>query len=583
MKIKQLGILALFTLALTVGGFTENVSAATSVFVKDDADILTPETEQKIIDLNENTFKSYDSFPQLAVYTIESIPEGFDIDSYTNELFEDLGVGQSEYDNGLLFVLSEQDREYRLETGYGMEHIIVDGMHGRIVDDTATNYLKANDFDKAISGVVDNIGAIVIDSEYGEGTALTIEEREAIEARRDAILQEQFKGVIVTIAKVAGGLVVIGLAIGFATYLYLEKRKKERQEAFEKSKAEVSKMIVSQESTIEKYLIEKVSEKVDSLVKSNSYKYEILNKDMSIERNIIKEKSLEDLKPNMSTENLQSITDKVMNDPELKTKDSVIEMKTSILDRFKLEDYGIFGVIVGISYNKYLKELDAEYTSLVKETISKIDDRYSHTLEYVLSKSKESTIEGLYKVIAVTIKEVDTMIHNLDNQFSALKEKVLSADVSQVTNTFKTQYISFTSYNVGFATQLLMKGQTAFKFIDTLQLKLASLYVECAIDESHIDKRDVSSFLSTNSSKFEDWFEVSSKNRIVSAYTTYHNRKEREREEERRREHERQIAIQLAAQRRRDDDNNSSSGFGGGGGSSFGGGSSGGGGFSGSF
>lgn len=65
-------MLVLFTTIMF--GFS-TTAHADSVFVNDGADILSEETENQIIKLNEETFKSYDSFPQVAVYTIENIPD----------------------------------------------------------------------------------------------------------------------------------------------------------------------------------------------------------------------------------------------------------------------------------------------------------------------------------------------------------------------------------------------------------------------------------------------------------------------------------------------------------------------------
>ncbi|MDE6154404.1 MAG: TPM domain-containing protein, partial [Muribaculaceae bacterium] len=55
---------------------------------------------------------------------------GQDIDSYATELFELWGIGKKDRDNGLLLVISRDDRRAAIRTGYGMEGVINDGRAG---------------------------------------------------------------------------------------------------------------------------------------------------------------------------------------------------------------------------------------------------------------------------------------------------------------------------------------------------------------------------------------------------------------------------------------------------------------------
>lgn len=60
-------------------------------------------------------------------HTIETL-NGQDIETKANDLFRELGLGDSEKNNGLLLLIALNDRKFRLEVGYGLEGTIPDGI-----------------------------------------------------------------------------------------------------------------------------------------------------------------------------------------------------------------------------------------------------------------------------------------------------------------------------------------------------------------------------------------------------------------------------------------------------------------------
>jgi uncharacterized protein len=69
---------------------------------------------------------------QLALVTLPSL-EGEPIDQVANDLFRKWGVGQKGANNGVLLLLSIQDRRTRLEVGYELEPVITDGTAGELL------------------------------------------------------------------------------------------------------------------------------------------------------------------------------------------------------------------------------------------------------------------------------------------------------------------------------------------------------------------------------------------------------------------------------------------------------------------
>jgi uncharacterized protein len=60
---------------------------------------------------------------------------GTTIEDYAVRLFEQWGIGKSEDDNGVLLIMALEEREVRIEVGYGLEGAITDGRAGRILDE----------------------------------------------------------------------------------------------------------------------------------------------------------------------------------------------------------------------------------------------------------------------------------------------------------------------------------------------------------------------------------------------------------------------------------------------------------------
>ena len=68
----------------------------------------------------------------MAIATVKTFQPFADLQSYAVEMFENggQGIGAKGKDNGVLIVLAVDDRQVRIETGYGLEGFITDGFAG---------------------------------------------------------------------------------------------------------------------------------------------------------------------------------------------------------------------------------------------------------------------------------------------------------------------------------------------------------------------------------------------------------------------------------------------------------------------
>ncbi len=69
--------------------------------------------------------------------------QGITIEEYAVKLFKKWGVGKADKDNGVLLLVSMQERKVRIEVGYGLEGVITDLEAGNIINDIIVPRFKA--------------------------------------------------------------------------------------------------------------------------------------------------------------------------------------------------------------------------------------------------------------------------------------------------------------------------------------------------------------------------------------------------------------------------------------------------------
>lgn len=158
-----IGVILIFFIFCTNIYANVSYSPTNNFFVNDFANILSSSTESAIQQMAVSTQNA--TTAQIVVVTVPDL-EGRDIEGYSNELFNTWKIGNKEKDNGVLLLISSNDRKVRIEIGYGLEGAINDAKAGRILDDVAIPYMKNNDYDTAVLGVVTQLQGIIY-NEYG--------------------------------------------------------------------------------------------------------------------------------------------------------------------------------------------------------------------------------------------------------------------------------------------------------------------------------------------------------------------------------------------------------------------------------
>lgn len=153
---KKISMLALLLVFFVTN--LNNVNAAdlkyiptAEFFVNDFANVLSSQTEEEIFNISRTTQEK--TTAQLVVVTVPNMDGGY-IESYANTLFNKWGIGTKEKNNGVLLILSVEERKIRIEVGYGLEGAINDAKAGRILDTYAVAPLEGNNYDNAILDTV---------------------------------------------------------------------------------------------------------------------------------------------------------------------------------------------------------------------------------------------------------------------------------------------------------------------------------------------------------------------------------------------------------------------------------------------
>jgi uncharacterized protein len=144
---------------------------------------------------------------QLAVLIIPSL-EGDPIEDFSIRVVESWQLGKKGRDDGILLLVAVQDRQMRIEVGYGLEGDLPDARASRIVRELIAPAFAQGNIGLGISRGVSAIAA----STGGEGQALPVRERR----REPRGISPYFLLLIVLVLFLGGGRGMGGFIIGSA-------------------------------------------------------------------------------------------------------------------------------------------------------------------------------------------------------------------------------------------------------------------------------------------------------------------------------------------------------------------------------
>ena len=133
--------------AMTVKEVANVHRADRTRFVSDNAGVLSPASVAAADSLLASAWRSSSAEPVVVI-----VPDlgGDDIDTYATELFELWGIGKKDRDNGVLMLISVNDRKACIRTGYGAEEFMPDVLAANIIRNVMAPSFRKGDYDTGV-------------------------------------------------------------------------------------------------------------------------------------------------------------------------------------------------------------------------------------------------------------------------------------------------------------------------------------------------------------------------------------------------------------------------------------------------
>lgn len=158
--------IAVFFVTISTGLMAQNILPKPNPpkLVTDQAGVLSAEQlqalEAKLVAIDDS------SSNQIAVVILSSL-EGQPKEEYATKLFREWGIGNKKTNNGVLLLVAIQDRQIRIEVGYGLEGAIPDITALSIIDNDIKPAFKAGNYYEGLDKATDDLAKAAI-GEYKE-------------------------------------------------------------------------------------------------------------------------------------------------------------------------------------------------------------------------------------------------------------------------------------------------------------------------------------------------------------------------------------------------------------------------------
>jgi uncharacterized protein len=158
--------IAVFFVTITSSVIAQNILPKPNPpkLVTDQAGVLSAEQlqalEAKLVAIDDS------SSNQIAVVILSSL-EGQPKEEYATKLFRDWGIGNKKTNNGVLLLVAIQDRQIRIEVGYGLEGAIPDITALSIIDNDIKPAFKAGAYYEGLDKATDDLAKAAV-GEYKE-------------------------------------------------------------------------------------------------------------------------------------------------------------------------------------------------------------------------------------------------------------------------------------------------------------------------------------------------------------------------------------------------------------------------------
>ncbi len=141
-------------LLCALAGFTQDFPERSTTLVTDYTNTLSAADKQRL----ESKLVAFDdsTSTQIAVVIIKSVG-GYDINQYAALLGRKWGVGSKDKNNGIIVLVALNDHKLSIQTGYGSEGAVPDGVTHDIIANDITPRFKAGDYYGGLDAGTDDL------------------------------------------------------------------------------------------------------------------------------------------------------------------------------------------------------------------------------------------------------------------------------------------------------------------------------------------------------------------------------------------------------------------------------------------
>lgn len=142
-----IGLVFLLTLLVVTAVQAERPFPKPKGPVNDFANVIPSAYEQKMTAITTELYRKTGT--AVVIVTMPDIG-GAEYNDYATRLYSAWGIGKKGEDKGVLIFVTVKERKMRIETGYGVEGILPDGLVGEIRDNYVVPYLKQNKYGEGL-------------------------------------------------------------------------------------------------------------------------------------------------------------------------------------------------------------------------------------------------------------------------------------------------------------------------------------------------------------------------------------------------------------------------------------------------
>ncbi len=225
---------------------TVQIPKSTNKFINDFAGVIPDDKEQSLIDICSAI--QNESSAQVVVVTSNDVPSDYPIENFSYDLATQWGIGQKGVDNGLLIVILPNNRQSRIEVGYGLEGILTDGTTKSMQTKFFNPNFRQGNFYTGIFQILNDIKNKI--------SPEAIQQRKEFDKQQEKESKERWESFKDSVINILFGILFIILVVFLVNYfIKKQQEKKKKIKNIRIQKLEEEKRILEYEENIKRNAI----------------------------------------------------------------------------------------------------------------------------------------------------------------------------------------------------------------------------------------------------------------------------------------------------------------------------------------